>query len=542
MGHLFHQTISRFSFFGFCFTLLFFFPSITVGQTLKIHQINVQQGDCTLIVGPDGTTLLIDAGNEGKGSSEVVPYLKSIGIMPAQGIDYMIASHRDSDHLGGLDEVIAAGYDVEKDIWDNGSKKTNKPINDFLKKAKTTTAGAAKKIPLDHVIQLGDGATARCVAVGGNVLGHGKVVESPGENDKSVAILVTYKDFEYITAGDLGGGDSDRSCTDRSTSQDNIETPLAITLMPGGEGTLLGKHGVEVLDVNHHGSESSTNIDYMNLLTPKVAVINTGSGQGSNYKHPRVDVVENVLMAQVECVTSQPAFVLQTEEGSPRGSNTSKAGFCVGDIVIETSGKNIFKITATGEVSQGPDERAAAGLINGRIFQMDGADSSTNLTGQLVISEIMQNPDSVSDTQGEWFEIYNPGSTPVDINGWTIKDDDSDSHKITHTGPLNVPPMGYLVLGRNGDSTQNGGYTANYVYTGINLSNTEDEIILQNKSGQIVDKVVYSNKDPWPVPTGRSMVLKDNSSDNSNGSNWKNSTTRGGTFTGSESDKGSPGS
>ena len=51
-------------------------------NTLTIHQINVQQGDCTLIVGPDQTTFLIDAGNNGKGTAEVVPYLQSI-LQPA---------------------------------------------------------------------------------------------------------------------------------------------------------------------------------------------------------------------------------------------------------------------------------------------------------------------------------------------------------------------------------------------------------------------------------------------------------------------------
>ena len=74
-------------------------------NVLAIHQINVQQGDCTLIVGPDGTTFLIDAGNSGKGIGEVVPYLQNIGIQPSDGLDFMLATHRDSDHLGGLDEV-----------------------------------------------------------------------------------------------------------------------------------------------------------------------------------------------------------------------------------------------------------------------------------------------------------------------------------------------------------------------------------------------------------------------------------------------------
>ena len=40
---------------------------------LEIHYINVQQGGSTLIIGPNGTTILMDAGNNGKGTSEVVP-------------------------------------------------------------------------------------------------------------------------------------------------------------------------------------------------------------------------------------------------------------------------------------------------------------------------------------------------------------------------------------------------------------------------------------------------------------------------------------
>ena len=511
-------------------------------NTLTIHQINVQQGDCTLIVGPDGTTFLIDAGNSGRGIGEVVPYLQSVGIQPADGLDFMLATHRDSDHLGGLDEVIQAGYNVHNNIWDNGSDKSGGPnsqITQFLNAAQGTQAGIVQAMPLGHIVQLGGGATARCVAVGGRVLGHGAVTGATSENDMSVAVLVRFGDFEYITAGDLGGGDADRSCTDRSTSQANVETPLAISLMPGGGASLLTAHGVEVLDVNHHGSESSTNRDYMNLLTPTVAVINTGSGQGGNFHHPRADVVEAVLMSQVACINARPALVLQTAEGQPAGTNTSTEGFCVGDIVIRTTGTGTFQISATGDVGQGPDERAAAGITNGRTFPLDSARGG--VAGNLVITEIMQNPGSVRDTAGEWFELFNPGAAPVDINGWTIRDDDSDSHVIANGGPLVVPAGGTLVLGRNGDPAQNGGYRADYVYSGINLANGDDEIELIDLAGQIVDRVAYTGVAPWPDPTGRSMELQNPSLDNNDGSNWSAATTRGESFVSSGTDRGTPG-
>jgi PKD repeat protein len=100
----------------------------------------------------------------------------------------------------------------------------------------------------------------------------------------------------------------------------------------------------------------------MNLMSPAVACISVGDGQSTNWYHPRMDVVENVLLANASCITAPASMVLQTEEGSPTGSLTSYAGYCVGDIVISTAGVDSYSITASGAVSQGPDERTSAGL------------------------------------------------------------------------------------------------------------------------------------------------------------------------------------
>jgi len=66
----------------------------------------------------------------------------------------------------------------------------------------------------------------------------------------------------------------------------------------------------------------------------------------------------------------------------------------------------------------------------------------------------------VPDSQGEWFEVLNPGTTPIDINGWTIRDDGADTHAITNGGPLIVPPGGRSVLGRHANIALKGGYQA----------------------------------------------------------------------------------
>src|SRR5262249_36654854 len=114
--------------------------------------------------------------------------------------------------------------------------------------------------------------------------------------------------------------------------------------------------------VNHHGSESSTNIDWMNYARPAVALIGTGAGQSAGWNLPRIDVVEHVLEAQAACVTVPPALVLQTEEGAPSGSPTSRVGYCDGDIRVVTDGQPGFRVSADGQVSEGPNEVTMAGL------------------------------------------------------------------------------------------------------------------------------------------------------------------------------------
>jgi hypothetical protein len=106
---------------------------------------------------------------------------------------------------------------------------------------------------------------------------------------------------------------------------------------------------------------------------------------------------------------------------------------------------------------------------------------SGTVFAQLVINEIMQNPLAVDDGDGEWFEIHNPTAGGIDIDGWTIRDDDFDNHVISNGGPLMVPAGGYVVLGNNDDSGTNGGVAVDYSYGGdMFLSNSADELILED--------------------------------------------------------------
>ncbi|MCP4147574.1 MAG: MBL fold metallo-hydrolase [bacterium] len=428
--------------------ILSIFPGVLAAQTqnLEIHYINVQQGQCTLIIGPNGKTILYDGGYENKGATEIAPYLQSLGIQTSQALDYIVLSHRHTDHYVALTELINYGYDAAT-IYDNGSDTTNTYFQAYETAAASTTAGGLTTMALGATIDLGNGCTATCVASNGSVVGYGAVTGgTDNENDRSLCLLVKYGDFDYLVTGDLGGGPDLISCTGRSTSQVNIETPLSQALMPGGAYPLLSSYGVEVAHVAHHGSESSTNKDYMNLLTPAVACISVGEGQSANWYHPRVDVVNNVLLAQASCITASPALVLQTEEGSPTGVKTSFSGYSVGDIVITTDGIATYTISASGAVSQGPDERIAAGLPITLNFDENGG-----VDNPPVIYSVREENVGETSADIEWSTNENATSTvkygtSSGSYGTTLNDSSMvATHSISLTGLTNTTTYYYVV-------------------------------------------------------------------------------------------------
>ena len=113
--------------------------------------------------------------------------------------------------------------------------------------------------------------------------------------------------------------------------------------------------------------------------------------------------------------------------------------------------------------------------------------------GDLVISEVMANPSAVTDTQGEWFELFNTTVSDIDLNGLTLKDLGGDSHTISSIEPLIISSGAYFVLGRNGDTGLNGGYVADYVYDDFTLGNTGDEIIISDGIIEIANLTYTDN-------------------------------------------------
>ncbi len=121
-----------------------------------------------------------------------------------------------------------------------------------------------------------------------------------------------------------------------------------------------------------------------------------------------------------------------------------------------------------------------------------GAVTRAPVTGELLISEVMANPAAVTDSLGEWFELFNPTIDSLILNNLVISDNGSNLHRINTEIPLVIDSGEYFVLARNGDISVNGGVAADYVYSGFTLGNTSDAIIISSDDIEIT-RLEYSS-------------------------------------------------
>ncbi|MCF8378689.1 MAG: lamin tail domain-containing protein [Bacteroidales bacterium] len=149
--------------------------------------------------------------------------------------------------------------------------------------------------------------------------------------------------------------------------------------------------------------------------------------------------------------------------------------------------------------------------------------------GDIIITEVMQNPAAVSDANGEYFEIYNTTGSDIDIMGIEFADDLSVDEKFIISNSLILPANGYLLFAIDGDVATNGGIVPDYVYPSdiaFSLANATDGIQIRC-SGTVIDKVIWDDGVTFPDPNGASMSLKPdfmNFADNDNGVNWEAAT------------------
>lgn len=157
----------------------------------------------------------------------------------------------------------------------------------------------------------------------------------------------------------------------------------------------------------------------------------------------------------------------------------------------------------------------------------------------VIISEIMQNPDAVSDSEGEYIELYNSSSSSVSLAGWTLTVD-SESDELNGG---TISPGGFALLCVDGSPSDNGGIdncTIDYPDR-ISLKNEGSTIILKNGAGTEIDRVGYDGGSVWPDPRGASLeYVGPPTGDTNAAANWQVATTRRGEFDGSSGDLGSP--
>lgn len=133
--------------------------------------------------------------------------------------------------------------------------------------------------------------------------------------------------------------------------------------------------------------------------------------------------------------------------------------------------------------------------------------SLASTVSDLLITEVMANPSAVSDSSGEWFELFNPTSYDIDLNGLVLSDAGSDKHTIFSATDLMINSGDYFVFARNANSSINGGFTADYIYGGdFVLANSNDEIIFSDSSGELL-RLDYTS---GFVANSTSMELTDN--------------------------------
>lgn len=160
----------------------------------------------------------------------------------------------------------------------------------------------------------------------------------------------------------------------------------------------------------------------------------------------------------------------------------------------------------------------------------------------ILITEIMQDPVSVSDSNGEYFEVYNAADSVIDMQGWRLRSAGNADHIIDNGGPLLIPSGTYFVFGRSIDTLVNGGIRPDYVFA-FGLNNTTDNIVIFDSALTLIDSVAYDGGVTFPDPTGASMVFTgDVTDDNNLGQNWMSALSREAHFIpGLGTDLGSPG-
>lgn len=244
--------------------LLYPFAPKTAQGYLELTMLDVGQGEALLVVGPEGSTMLIDTGGLGGYSSAsrldtgeeiVAPYLWERGI---RRLDLLVLSHFDFDHAGGASSILRAFR--PRELW------TPAPVEGHA--LAQEVAAVAKECGVPVVVK-GAGDRVQMDGVEITVLHPGPLTfMAGGSNESSLVLQLRYGESTMLLTGDLGRREE-------------------LQLL-----TLGDVPRADVLKVAHHGSGTSTSDAWVQRVQPSIALIS--AGWLNPFRHPNASVVERL--------------------------------------------------------------------------------------------------------------------------------------------------------------------------------------------------------------------------------------------------------
>jgi hypothetical protein len=351
-----------------------------------------------------------------------------------------------------------------------------------------------------------------------------------------------------------------------------IPPSLAVTSPNGGELWEQGTtHAITWTSVNFAGNikiELETVAKGLITLAENVPVtdltyswvIPAGQTPGTNYKIKISDQVDGDPMDQSDAAFSvieviPPSITVtvpnggeQWEQGSTHAITWTSVNFA-GNVKIELSdgAKILTVLNSSIAASAGtwpwliPADQALAstytiiisGLVAGE--PSDASNSPFSIIAplplpNLVINEIMYNSSSLDN---EWIEIYNNGTTTVNLEGYYIQDNNDLSTKVTFPAGYSIAPGQYFTVSLELLAPPLP-FVPDFVgnpQPSWSLGNTSDQVRIFTPGGFLVDLVGYFDTAPWPTApdgSGPSLSLLDPNLDNNVGASWAASLINGG--------------